>query len=632
MKFNNNMYQLINLLLQNDGITPGSFLASSLGVTTRTIRNYIKNINELSEGIGCEITSVVGRGYILNIKESEKFYETLNSFSTPSNYIEERLKEELLIIIKNTLKISYFTFNQILNELNISDATLNKDLFLIKSSFKENNVRIEKNKNNILIVTGEENSVRGWISQVIYKNSDLLNIENDTYINRIFPNGLINEISKNLNIFIEEVNYQLSDELFNIFVLYVAIGLFRPPVNLKPFKDKRSSQVNNMIKKSLKLIDNIYNSELVIDTWFYTRMILSMNNMFHQNIDNILYFNLESKIVDILQVIQNDTGIQFLLDSILINGLVLHLNSLFERQEFNIRIHNQTLDVIKMHYPLAYEIAILFCKNISNMYDILIDESEIGLIAIHFGGSLERLESHTITPKNVVIVCGHGIAMAMLVKERLKNEFGDQIIVKAVLNSKELLNYDLDNIDYIFTTIPLEIEEQNKVINVDISMSDTNIKSIEKQLYYKSAHESLLSLFSKEHYYKEVLVHSSEEAINWLGNKMVKSGVIDLVNVEEVLKRENISSTEVGNLVAIPHCFNTYNNKSSIGVMILEKPIIWKKEKVQVVFLIVLAADKKPIWENIFRLLYALITNVQKVQKIINDYNFEELIIALSEQ
>ena len=630
MQLTERMKQLISLLSKFEGIQSGNFLAEHLNVSTRTIRNDITSINNFKDEIGCEIISVVGRGYNLVVSNEESFKKIFSSETKSNNYIHDRLKQELLIIIKNTLTITNFTYIQIINQLNISEATLNKDVMLLKSTFKNTNISIVKNKNNILVFEGDEIEIRNELTHILNKDFNDFLRDDKSIVYEIFDVDKIDFIKKSLKIRIEENNYQLSDELFALLVLHIAIGLYRPSVNFEKFIDGRSVHVYQMIQKCLKDIDDLYNSSLLDDSWYYTRMVLTMNNMVHQNVDNTIYTNLETVIVDSLKNIQDKTGYTFLLDSILINGLVLHLNSLFERQKFNIRFHNQTLDVVKLHYTMAYEIAIIFSNEMKDKLDIEFDESEIGLIAIHFGGSLERLEHRSYKTNNVVIVCGYGIATAMLIKERLKSEFGNQIKIEAILNSNELKDYNLSNIDFIFTTIPLDIQEQHKVVNVDIALSNSNIKTIEKQLNQNGTYELLLDLFSSENFFKNVLVQSADQAINWIGEKMVSNGSIESEHVNEVKKREAISSTEVGNLVAIPHCFNSTDNKSSIGVMTLEKPITWKKEKVQLIFFIVLAQDKKPIWESVFRLLYPFITNEERVKKVINEYDFEKLLSSIS--
>ena len=298
-------------------------------------------------------------------------------------------------------------------------------------------------------------------------------------------------------------------------LLHIAVGLHRPSVEYEPYKDARSKEVYKMIKNSLKSIDYIYKSNLTQDAWFYTNMFLTINNFYNKNIDNKIYSYLERKTIKILEQIQEETNIQFLYDSILINGLVLHLNGLIERKKFNIIFNNQNLNSIKHTYPLAYEIAIIYAKEISNIFNLNIDDNELDLITIHFGGSLERIKSHKVEPKNVVVVCGYGIAIGTLVKERLKNEFGKQFVFKAILNSSEVFNYDLSNIDYIFTTVPLDIPNYNqKIINVDIALTNTNIKDIEYHINYGETYDLLLELLSKDNFYKNDQLKQVKKLLN----------------------------------------------------------------------------------------------------------------------
>lgn len=630
MKLNDRMKKLINILYENDGIISGDFLGSNLGVTSRTIRNDIKQINEMSKLIGCQVDSIVGRGYILNIFDIELFEESLESTKKEFTFLEKRLDDELNLIIKNTLSITKNTFQQIIDLLHISDSTFNKDLILLKSKIKNSEVTISKDKNNIVVFEGNETDIRGEIVYILYNNLNSDTLENNQNIIDIFGITKIQNIKNSLEKFIKETNYQLSDELFSLLLLHIAVGLHRPSVEYEPYKDARSKEVYKMIKNSLKSIDYIYKSNLTQDAWFYTNMFLTINNFYNKNIDNKIYSYLERKTIKILEQIQEETNIQFLYDSILINGLVLHLNGLIERKKFNIIFNNQNLNSIKHTYPLAYEIAIIYAKEISNIFNLNIDDNELDLITIHFGGSLERIKSHKVEPKNVVVVCGYGIAIGTLVKERLKNEFGNQFVFKAILNSNEVFNYDLSNIDYIFTTVPLDIPNHNqKIINVDIALTNTNIKDIEYHINYGETYDLLLELLSKDNFYKNVSVETSEEAIKYLASKMVENGSIDEENVQEILKREELSSTEIGNLVAIPHCFNTFSNKSAIGVMTLEKPIVWKKEKVQILFLIVLSSDKKAVWNNVFKLFYPVLTDEKAIKNIINQFNFDELINEL---
>jgi lichenan operon transcriptional antiterminator len=55
------------------------------------------------------------------------------------------------------------------------------------------------------------------------------------------------------------------------------------------------------------------------------------------------------------------------------------------------KIRNSLLYDIKKNYVLAYEVASFFSKIINEDMSIDIDENEVGYLALHFGGALERM-------------------------------------------------------------------------------------------------------------------------------------------------------------------------------------------------------------------------------------------------
>ncbi|WKK94956.1 PTS sugar transporter subunit IIA [Clostridioides difficile] len=80
-----------------------------------------------------------------------------------------------------------------------------------------------------------------------------------------------------------------------------------------------------------------------------------------------------------------------------------------------------------------------------------------------------------------------------------------------------------------------------------------------------------------------------------LSNKLKERDFIEESSIKSIIDRENISSTEIGNLVAIPHTIVKGDKKSIIGVGILENPIIWDKQEVQLVFMVFLILKKNII-------------------------------------
>lgn len=97
----------------------------------------------------------------------------------------------------------------------------------------------------------------------------------------------------------------------------------------------------------------------------------------------------------------------------------------------------------------------------------------------------------------------------------------------------------------------------------------------------------------------------------------------------DIFARENMSSTEIGYSIAIPHYLNVHNDVCSIGVLSLKKPIIWKKEKVELILLMSLSPNKRYSWERVFRTIYPKITNKGWVKRVVSEFNFDEFIQSI---
>ena len=59
-----------------------------------------------------------------------------------------------------------------------------------------------------------------------------------------------------------------------------------------------------------------------------------------------------------------------------------------------------------------------------------------------------------------------------------------------------------------------------------------------------------------------------------------EAAIIDILVDNDLLifKREEMSTTELGNMVAIPHAMSNDSEEAVVSVMILKKPILWENE------------------------------------------------------
>lgn len=129
----------------------------------------------------------------------------------------------------------------------------------------------------------------------------------------------------------------------------------------------------------------------------------------------------------------------------------------------------------------------------------------------------------------------------------------------------------LEDIDFIITTVPLEIKSK-KVVYIKNLLDKDEIKKIEDNLEnieYKE--NALINKFKEEIFFKDLEANTKEEVLEMITNNLIANGYITEAVKREIFSREELASTEIGNLVAIPHTMHDDIKKSVISVAILKK-------------------------------------------------------------
>ena len=99
---NKRCIQILKLLLKNKECMTGDNLAVAIGVSSRTIRNDMKDLNRALEDHGASVVSEIGQGYYLKIEDQEKFL-------TFQNEMEEHKREKYYSIrARRQSKVYYF--------------------------------------------------------------------------------------------------------------------------------------------------------------------------------------------------------------------------------------------------------------------------------------------------------------------------------------------------------------------------------------------------------------------------------------------------------------------------------------------------------------------------------------------
>lgn len=583
---NSRALNIINILLNSDQPVSSIALSQDIGCSTKTIQSEIKLLNK--ELKNAQILSIRGVGYKL-----EGSVENINIYNDIYNDVDRVhyiIKTMLMLSAKesNTIRIE-----DLADSMYVSTSTVKNDLKEAKKVLAKYNIEISiKHKQGIYIERLEENIIK-CIIDLCMKSDNELNL-NDFLSNEVKSNIFIIKkmVLNNLN----NEKLILMDTEFKNIINYILINLSRGNYNSEEFI---KNYINDYKNKRNIVINDDKNKDIIKNSI----------NEFCENLKLATSINIKD-------------------DEIFKDCLYNHINSLYKKMKLGIKSYDiKPLD-IKIKYPFAFELAKIAKKTIEKDLDIEISENEIENIAIHVGGALERA-SYKNEKKTfkTIIVCTSGIGTSMLIKSKIENIFRQKLEILKIIPAYLVDYINAMEVDFIISTVPINIEHI-PVINISPILSDKEIKIIEKYIETEKIYIDIdvKNIFDKELFFTNLEFKTKEEVIDFMSNKLIELGYIDNDMRNSFFERENIATTEIGNMVAIPHGAKgkIYNNKIAIGI--LKNPINWEVSKVRLVIMLAINPETVLDYEELFSTIYKRVDSIAKVVSICENGNFEKLL------
>lgn len=618
---------IINYLTEKKEYATALEISEQFEVSVRSIKRYIKDINYFLDKYGVEITSAKGLGYKIEgpLKEINNINENIiNDFSglIMDDSVEKRISKVICILINR----EYATAEELSLNLNLSIPSINILMSSVKCILKKYDLSIESKPFHGSKILGEEIKIRSLIFDYainIFENQDLsVKLDNisDKQIDKI--KIIVKDILINNSII-------LSDRDFNVLLGRILISLSRVDKNCpigENFIRTNKQQNYELISNIMKGVSETFNSELKEGEILYVSSSYGMIN-YNYNTGKDLTANSHQDIEEFVDKALKDifliTGIDYAKDKVFVNSLVMHINIYINRFRAGVMAKNPLLKQIKAEFPMETNLAAIIAARLKTDFNVSLDEDEIGFVALHFGVASERRRGYN--GKKVCIICQYGIGTSQLLAEKLKQRIGDINIVGTypVSYLDEALKQD---INFIVSTVKLDNDNiKVPVLYVKNIFSDEIINELGNCIKEKERRATLLLETFKSDAFFRIKAKTCEEAIKSIGEGMKAKGLIDNETIENVLEREKISSTDIGNLVAIPHTIVNGNYKSVIGVGILEKPIKWNNEEVQLVLMVCFNREESYKFK-VFEYLYSFIKDQSEVKRTLKAMDFGSFI------
>jgi len=644
---NKRILKILELFDADKKVMDSASMAALIGVSSRTIRNDIKDANALLRDYGAQLQAETGVGYMLKIHDEAKYQafkndqggdgrkDWLKSHIIPSDH-NDRISFIIAELLLNALHEKVVTESELADELFISLSTLKKYMKDIKKSLRRFGVEITADRMNGICIKGDEAQIRYCISEYIFNSNDLVDLAQNQFYRELFSLEEIERVKQIILNVILKYNIHLTDVAFKNLLVHVIITLKRADgKNTTEYGPEETKALESSIYFSVaQEIINTILEQLQIDigneVYYLTQHFVSSKKLMGNEENSQVKREYRDLVDNILARIQADIGIDLSGDEELISGLMIHLGAAVNRLKFNMNIRNEILGPIKKNYPLAFEMAVIASEVLTNQEKLRTNENEMGFLAIHFGAALERRKCNEKTALTAIIACGTGLSTAMFVKSKLQRKFGKQLQILKVSPLYEITRECIKSVDFIFTTVPIQGLDSPKIILVEPILTEEDLGRIELILE-GNKEDAREHFFKKDLFFAGLQASSKQVVLEKMTDLMLENGYIDAAGKKSVFVREQMASTELGGLIAIPHALENHSDEAAIAVAVLEKPILWDKEKVQVVFLLSIPKSKCRVWEPVFERLYRYFISDFGVNTLIKNPSFEVLIEKLEE-
>ncbi|KAF6617347.1 lichenan operon transcriptional antiterminator [Paenibacillus jamilae] len=627
-------YTIVHILFTRQVPVKMSELITKVGLSERTIRDVLRSLARMGEAHGFRIRMIRNQGYLLEIKNSERFKVYLEKGLVQRDRVDQGNKQSRQqYLLFNLLQSDTFqSMDRMAEEIGVSRSTIIADLKEVEQQLAAFRLSLTRRAHYGMKIEGDEKDFRKAFSYFILQTSHALQHTEDFHAyEREFDKE---KLKVYLLQVLKEKELRISDVFLDNIVTHLSILLYRISkhnfIVSGPEPQSATEPVYLDIARSLaSWIEYNYGIKLPADEIEYLALHISGKTiMEHMSAETKAY--LRDGISAILDRLDREFLTSFNEDNELREALLLHMFPLLNRLYYNLQLGNPLVEDVYSQYANVFVISFRFAEIIEERYGFKMSRDEAGYVALHFATHLERMQQRNLERfKRIAVICSTGAGSAHLIRLKLEAVFPKASVITAPI--AELGDLSSKPVDLILTTVPLDTEIREKpVIHIKQLLDDHEIQRIKEilslQMNRTQPSHKLMDfkdLFRKELFhlsgpedYKELLEQRCQEIVG------LNFAAKDFP--EQVLFRENKFTTIYKNGVAGPHPMRMSAIRDCINVTLLKKPVIYEGKSVQLIFLINLRPGQLFLHKEISKLLLVLMEKEDSRNRLLAVNSYEQ--------
>ncbi|MDO4942642.1 MAG: PTS sugar transporter subunit IIA [Lachnospiraceae bacterium] len=627
------------LIHQNEAFITNKKIAKMLGISERSVNNYMKEVADYCEEEGHKLVRKRGKGICL---ETGLHAEELKKTFSQEQMSYENRDTRINYIVRTLIESGEpYTAALFADELFVSRATIRTDLDKANQQCKRDHLEIHQVvgkgieiegsefwKRKVLVCRNQKVSVNEYKLQPDVMD---LRLEKNAYSRMVaqYREKIVNGVISCIHQLEKEIGYQFNDYTFCMITEYTSCQMNR----IKTDRCLEEPMMNR-----LTLVEEIAD--------WTDRFTSLLNRKFHLNIDPreglylyILLLGAEvqnsSRIVNKKFLIEKEIsiedvteqmiaylsaimGLDFGADTLLKISLELFLNSSLVRVKYGFEIKNPFLEEVKKTYSAIFSACLTASKVYEDLVEVLPTEDEISYMAILFGSSLIQNQKKI----NTAVIGSGGIGITQIIAHKIEAKI-PEINVITVLPSNAALFIKENQYDLVITTIPtLKIKHPNVVYTTllvgeqDIYRLKKTCHDIQEKVLEQTSQITIQHLLNDELILLEHKPTTKRALLKKACDLLLKQGYVKEGFFESVMHREEISASVLGGGMAVPHGISQFVKKPAVVVIRTDDKVEWGEGAVDVIFLLALNFEDIETTRAFFAAFYEM-TMQKKSAKLI---------------
>ena len=620
----NRQANILSVLRKNSALNI-EMLAQRFGVSERTVRNDIKDINRELKNSG--LVEINQGKCSLRVFDTRDFQNAYARIIETDDLMNSSQKRQEYVFAKLMRAMEPVLTDDIAYEMNIGRSTLISDLKKLRQTMEKYELEIVGKTSKGL---GSELNIRKFVMEnlfgSIYQNypqDELMlgkiheamaekNFEESTqkmfenYMTLMFdrfltghvitrmPEKYYNLVSRNSFSFVDELIDDISKEFYieipieeKIFVFLPIIGMRTPADSKNMYSIELDEKIRPLLQKIVEQIRQELN--ISIDT--------------HEFTEKFMY----------------------------------HIMFMINRLRYNVHIDNPMFEDIHYKYPLAFKMAEIAARVIKEDAEVVVTQAEMGYLAAYFG---VFLEVNTLNQKQqkIAVISDKGRVTAQLFAVQIRKVV-DSSSQLDILSPSEAVSGILDQYDIVICTTEHIIECECPVIYIHEIFDENELKNKLRQAKFcKGTDAAILddnwyvmaNILKEDTFFNLSEQEDYTSALNYIIDTLEKRGYVDADFKERVWEKESRSSMTIDN-IAIPHAVQKAGDSIVLSVGVFRKPMPYKEDNIQIIFLLALPEEIRD--ENrlvcVYDEIMSLVKNDEMIEKITQSENYIDFMKVL---